>query len=184
MSARQGNLAWDDADYLRRGLTDARLATNGHAALVIPRALDRLLQEQPKPPLLVGWITLCALVLGRANLGVLILISSVVPFLLLLITVAKLARRSGGPWAGLIAVACVIASPRAFSFGGKVMVETLLSLWVLLALDLAGRLLSEPGRKLAMRLGLVTGLALLTKTTAVFLLAGAIAWFLWKTCAP
>ena len=32
-----------------------------------------------------------------------------------------------------------------------------------------------------MGLGLVTGLALLTKTTAVFLLAGAVAWFLWKT---
>ena len=67
VSARQGNLAWDDADYLRRGLTDARLATNGHAALVIPRALDRLLQEQPKPPLLVGWITLCALDRGQGE---------------------------------------------------------------------------------------------------------------------
>src|SRR5947209_5636404 len=79
VSNRQGNLAWDDADYLRRGLADARLATNGDAALVFPRALDRLLQEQPKPPLLVGWITLCALFLGRANLGVLILLSSVAP---------------------------------------------------------------------------------------------------------
>jgi hypothetical protein len=181
VAGRQVNLAWDDADYLRRGLTDARLAMNGHPAFVFPRALDRLLQEQPKPPLLVGWITLFALALGRANLGALILISSVVPFLLLLVTVSKLARRSSGPWAGLIAVACVIASPRAFSFGGKVMVETWLSLWVLLALALAGRLLSEPGRKLALRLGLVTGLALLTKTTAVFLLAGGIAWFLWRT---
>jgi hypothetical protein len=181
VSARQGNLAWDDADYLRRGLTNARLATNGDAALLIPRALDRLLQEQPKPPFLVGWITLCVLIVGRAHLGVLILFSSVVPFLLLLLTVAGLARRSGGAWAGLIAVAGVVASPRTFSFGGKVMVETFLSLWVLLALHLAGRLQSEPGRRLAMGLGLVTGLALLTKTTAVFLLAGAVAWFLWKT---
>ena len=88
---RQGNLAWDDADYLRRGLTDARLATNGHAALVIPMALDRLLQEQPKPPLLAGWITLWALIMGRSNLGALILLGSVVPFLLLLITVGELA---------------------------------------------------------------------------------------------
>jgi hypothetical protein len=181
VSARQGNLAWDDADYLRRGLTDARLAIDGHAAFVIPRALGRLFQEQPKPPLLVGWITLCALVLCRANLGALILLSSVVPFLLLLLAVAELARRSSGPWAGLIAVAGVIASPRAFSFGGKVMVETFLALWVLLALYLASRLLAEPGRKLAMGLGLVTGLALLTKTTAAFLLAGAIAWCLWRT---
>jgi 4-amino-4-deoxy-L-arabinose transferase-like glycosyltransferase len=100
--------------------------------------------------------------------------------LLLLIAVAELARRSDGPWAGLIAVIGVLASPRAFSFGGKVMVETFLSLWILLALALASRLLTEPGRKLAVGLGLVTGLALLTKTTAVFLLAGAIAWCLWR----
>ena len=147
MVARQGNLAWDDADYLRRGLSDAREARNGPASLIIPRALDRLLEERPKPPLLVGWITLCAgLCLGKANVGALIVLGSVVPFLVLLITVAELSRRAGGPWAGLIGVVGVLASPRALSFGGRVMVETFLSLWVLLAFTLASRLSSETGR--------------------------------------
>ena len=180
--ARQGNLAWDDADYLRRGLSDAREARNGPASLIIPRALDRLLEERPKPPLLVGWITLCALCLGKANVGALIVLGSVVPFLVLLITVAELSRRAGGPWAGLIGVVGVLASPRALSFGGRVMVETFLSLWVLLALTLASRLSSETGRarKLGAGLGMLTGLALLTKATAVLLLGGGIVWCLWR----
>ena len=38
-----------------------------------------------------------------------------------------------------------------------------------------------PGRMIGLRLGLLTGLALLTKSTAVFLLGGAITWFLWGT---
>ena len=180
--ARQGNLAWDDADYLRRGLSDAREATNGPASLIIPRALDRLLEERPKPPLLVGWITLCALCLGRDNVGALVVLGSVAPFLVLLMAVAELSRRAGGPWAGLIGVVGVVASPRALSFGGRVMVETFLSLWVLLALTLASRLLSETGRgrKLGAGLGMVTGLALLTKATAVLLLGGGIVWCLWR----
>ena len=36
---RHGNLAWDDADYLRRGLADARHATSGTTLAVIPRLL-------------------------------------------------------------------------------------------------------------------------------------------------
>ena len=65
---RRGNLAWDDADYLRRGLASARLAAADSAPQVISRALDRLIQEQPKPPFLVGWVMLGASIVGRANL--------------------------------------------------------------------------------------------------------------------
>ena len=111
--ARHGNLAWDDADYLRRGLADARHATSGTTLAVIPRLLARLIKEQPKPPLLVGWIALGALLTGRSHIDMLMVYSSVVPFLLLALGTVGLARRFHGPAAGLLALAFLLASPRA-----------------------------------------------------------------------
>ncbi|MGA9922647.1 MAG: glycosyltransferase family 39 protein [Isosphaeraceae bacterium] len=182
--ARHGNLAWDDADYLRRGLADARHATSGTTLAVIPRLLARLIKEQPKPPLLVGWIALGALLTGRSHIDMLMVYSSVVPFLLLALGTVGLARRFHGPAAGLLALAFLLASPRALSFGGKVMVETFLAFWVLLALGLASELAVWPRRTTGIALGLATGLALLTKLTAVLLLAGTSVSFLWWMFRP
>ena len=181
---RHGNLAWDDADYLRRGLADARHAISGTMLAVIPRLLDRLIHEQPKPPLLVGWIALVAVLTGRSHIDMLMVYSSVVPFSLLALGTVVLARRYHGPLAGLLALAFLLASPRALSFGGKVMVETFLAFWVLLALGLASGLAARPRRQTAIALGLATGLALLTKLTAVLLLAGASVPFLWWMLRP
>jgi hypothetical protein len=177
--AGRGNLGWDDADYLRRGLSDARLAVSGNPVLIIPRALDRLLQERPKPPFLVGWIEFGALLVGRSNLNTLIVLGSVAPFCFLVLAVVGLARQFHGHWSGLFALVVLIASPRTFSFGGKIMVETFLALWVLLALALASLLLKRPCRGVAVALGLVAALAFLTKLTAGLLLAGALVPFFW-----
>ncbi len=181
---RQGNLAWDDADYLRRGLADARYARAGHAWSVLPRLLDRLLLEQPKPPWLVGWIGMSVLAAGRSRIDVLIVLGSVLPFLLLAFCTVMLARRRSGPMAGLLALALLLASPRALSFGGKVMVETFLGCWTLLALMMAGEAADRPSRRRGLALGAATGLALLTKLTAVLLLAGALIPFLCWTLWP
>ncbi|MBV8488103.1 MAG: hypothetical protein JO161_07470, partial [Planctomycetaceae bacterium] len=81
--ARHGNLAWDDADYLRRGLADARLAERGGGPGVLLRMPELLLREQPKPPFLVGWIMLAVLAIGRSSIVLLILHGSVLPFGLL-----------------------------------------------------------------------------------------------------
>jgi hypothetical protein len=64
----------------------------------------------------------------------------------------------------------LIASPSSLSYGGKVMVETYLCLWVLLTYALTCRLLARPSRRLGMALGLVVGLAFLTKLTTVLFL--------------
>ncbi len=181
---RQGNLAWDDADYLRRGLADARSAVAGPKLFAVPRLLDRLIHERPKPPLLVGWIALGALLLGRSHIDLLMVCSSVVPFLLLALATISLARRYQGAVAGLLAIALLLASPRALSFGGKVMVETFLAFWVLLVLALASELAERPCRRTGIALGVATGLALLTKLTALLLLAGALVPFLWWTFQP
>jgi 4-amino-4-deoxy-L-arabinose transferase-like glycosyltransferase len=181
---RHGNLAWDDADYLRRGLADARHAISGTTPAVLPRLLDRLILERPKPPLLVGWIALGAILTGRSHIDMLIVYSSVVPFWLLAVGTISLASRCHGRAAGLLALVFLLASPRALSFGGKVMVETFLALWIMLALGLASRLAARPRRQTGIALGLATGLALLTKLTAALLLAGALVPFLWWMVRP
>jgi Dolichyl-phosphate-mannose-protein mannosyltransferase len=166
----RANLAWDDADYLRRGLTNARMAESAGGLWVVPVALDRLFLEAPKPPWLVAWIELGALVLGRHHLDLLILFSSIVPYAFLLMAVVVVGRKLGGIWAGLVALICLVSSRSSLSLGGKVMVETYLSFWVLLSFALAAFFVTRPSRRLAIALGAVIGLALLTKLTIVLFL--------------
>jgi len=168
--ARRGNLAWDDADYLRRGLTNLRVAESSGPLWIVPRAIGRLHLEQPKPPWLVAWIELGTLVLGRRNVDLLILHSSILPYGFLLIAVIKTGRWLGGVAGGLLALICLVSSPYSLAFGGKVMVETYLALWLLLTYALASLLLARPSRTCGIALGIVIGLALLTKlTVALFL---------------
>jgi hypothetical protein len=174
--SRKANLAWDDADYLRRGLTNARLAEQSGPLLVAPRAIDRLLLEQPKPPWLVAWIELGVHMIGRRNIDALILYSTVIPYALLMVAVTCIGRRLGGAWGGFVALLCLACSPLSLGFSGKVMVETYLALWVLLVYGLTAFYLTAPSRKKAAALGLVVGLALLTKLTIVLFLPGPLVY--------
>jgi 4-amino-4-deoxy-L-arabinose transferase-like glycosyltransferase len=170
--ARHGNLAWDDADYLRRGLTNARLAEAAGPLWVLPRAIDRLLLEQPKPPWLVGWIEFGVHLFGRKSIDRLILFSTVLPYAFLMAAVVFLGRRLRGAWGGFVALLCLAASPLSLEFGGKVMVETSLALWVLCIYGLTAFYLAAPTRGKAAALGLFVGLALLTKLTIALFLPG------------
>jgi hypothetical protein len=178
--ARRGNLGWDDADYLRRGLADARLAVAGGGPGMLLRVPERLLREQPKPPLLVGWIMLAVLAIGRSSIDLIMLHGSVLPFGLLIATVVILARRYHGAWGGLLALLLLLISPRMLAFGEKVMVETFLGLFVLLSLALGSAMFERPSRALGIALGSVVGLAFLTKLTAALLLGGGFGlWLFW-----
>ncbi len=178
--ARSGNLAWDDADYLRRGLADARLAVSGGGPGMLLRVPGRLLQEQPKPPFLVGWIMLAVLAIGRSSIDLIMLHGTVLPFGLLIVTVVVLASRYHGSWGGLLALLLLLISPRMLAFGEKVMVETFLGLFVLLSLAMASQMIERPSRALGIALGSVVGLAFLTKLTAGLLLGGALGlWLFW-----
>ena len=169
-ATRRGNLAWDDADYLRRGLANARESgvTGGLSGVL--RALELLLHEQPKPPWLVAWIQAGTLVFDRHRLGGLIVHAAVVPYACLLVAVAALGRRFQGARGSLAAVICLVASPASLAFGAKVMVETFLSLWIFLTYVLTCHLLAQPSRRRGAALGLSVGLALLTKLTTVLFL--------------
>jgi Dolichyl-phosphate-mannose-protein mannosyltransferase len=170
VSSRRANLTWDDADYLRRALTNTRVSTSAGGFGVVTRSLRCLLRERPKPPCLVAWIQMGTVAFDRQHLDALILFSSVLPYSILLATVVFLGRRLAGPWGGLGALTCLVASPLSLAFGGKVMVETVLSLWVLLIYALTCRLLVHPSRKLGMAIGILVGLAFLTKLTIVLFL--------------
>ncbi len=169
---RRGNLAWDDADYLRRGLANARLALEAGPLGALPQTIRGLLLEQPKPPWLVAWIEFSAHLTGRKNIDLLILFSSVVPYAFLMTAVIYFGRRLHGPWGGLVALFCLAASPLSLAFGGKVMVETSLALWVLCIYGLTAFYLAIPNRAKAVALGLAVGLALLSKLTIVLFLPG------------
>jgi Dolichyl-phosphate-mannose-protein mannosyltransferase len=170
--SRKGNLAWDDADYLRRGLSNARFAESAGPLLALHRAIDRLLMEQPKPPWFVAWIELGVHAIGRRNIDLLILFATVVPYALLMTAVTAFGRWLRGPWGGFLSLLCLAASPLSLAFGGKVMVETFLALWVLLVYGLAALYLTAPSRKIAAALGFAVALALLTKLTTVLFLPG------------
>ncbi len=163
------NLAWDDADYLRDGLRVAnsvRLdgpSRPGHA-------LTSLLRVQPKPPLLVGWIAAGGLIPALRTPSSLYLFASLIPFVILLLVVAAVASSRSGRRGGFFALLILAASPMALSFGAKVMVETFMGVWVLLAIWSMARLLDAPGRGRALALGVPLALACLTKMTAALLM--------------
>jgi 4-amino-4-deoxy-L-arabinose transferase-like glycosyltransferase len=81
-----------------------------------------------------------------------------------------LARHVAGERAGLIAAGLAAASPVLISADGAVMSETLLGLLVVLAALFAYRLSEQPSMKRAVVLGVVIGLAALTRGEAILLL--------------
>jgi len=179
--SRQGNLAWDDADYLRRGLANARTAESAGGLMVLIRGFECLLHEGPKPPWLVAWIQMGSIAFGRSNLNSLIIYASVVPYAFLLAAVIRIGRWQSGAWGGLLALVCLVSSPDSLSFGAQMMVETYLSLWVLLTYALAARLLVRPTRTCGLALGVMVGLALLTKLTIALFLSAPLVYVLWNT---
>ena len=166
----EGNLAWDDADYLRRGLRLAR-----HVQEDWTSACSGLLDERPKPPLYVAWIEASALIVGRDHLGTILLLATALPFGMVLFAAARLAVHRGGPRAGLLAVALIASSPMALGYGAKVMVETLLSLWLLAAVASASATVRRPEGWGPWLLGASIGLSAMTKATVVLFLPGLLA---------
>jgi hypothetical protein len=177
----EGGLTWDDAEYLTRGYDCVRYARSkpGNAGIQVARVGWTLLHQGFKPPLLVTWTVPWFYLLGPEHLSLVIWFASALPFALLLIAAARVAALTFGARAAPLAVLCVAASPLALEFGSKVMVETFLGLWILLALHEAARFLVRPTYSGASLLGLWAGLALLTKFTALVLLGGPVLYFLW-----
>ncbi len=169
---REGNLAWDDADYLRRGLVVAREALGGGLLIEVPAGLyDGFLREQPKPPLLVCWIALSRILTGpQTDLRPLIVLSSAIPFGVLALAVWGVARRHAGATASRLSLLALAASPLSLSYGAQVMTETTLSLAVLAVLYATARALVAPRPSTAAAVGIAIGLAMLAKLTIAMLL--------------
>ena len=169
VSSRHGNLAWDDSAYLWRGLANARVSSSTGLLMAVPIAFDRLLHEQPKPPWLIAWVQLGASIFGRGRLDAIILFSTVVPYAFLVAAVVCVGRSVAGVSGGLLSLILLASSPGSLAFGAKVMVETFLSLWVLLVYSVTCRLIERPSRRLGALLGIMTALAFLTKLTTILM---------------
>ena len=165
---REGNLAWDDADYLRRGLRIANRAADAGPT----RVIGDILHESPKPPMLVAWIAASTTLVGRTSISALIVAGSVLPYVLLLLAVALIARYHFGWQASIAAVLATLASPLSLSFGAKVMVETFLALGILLTLHFGVLILVRPSFRRGFALGAAIGMAMMTKLTVALLLPG------------
>ncbi|MDQ6820332.1 MAG: glycosyltransferase family 39 protein [Actinomycetota bacterium] len=91
------------------------------------------------------------------------------------VLIAVLGRRVASERAGTIAGAVAVVYPPFVTADGSIQSEPLYVLLLVIALLLAWRLASAPSLKVALALGAVVGLAALTRTEGVFLLA-LLAW--------
>ena len=87
-----------------------------------------------------------------------------------IVLVGLLGRRVGGDRVGLVAAALAAVYPLLIAADGALMSETLYGPLIALALLAAYRLRDEPGARRAVVLGLVIGLATLTRPEALLLL--------------
>src|SRR5581483_11954776 len=93
-----------------------------------------------------------------------------------IVVVGLVAHRLAGERAGLIAAALAAAYPVLISADGAVMSETLLGLLVALSMLAAYRLIDRPTWRAAALLGVVVGLAALTRGEAILLLVLLVPW--------
>jgi 4-amino-4-deoxy-L-arabinose transferase-like glycosyltransferase len=166
---RDGNLAWDDSDYLRRGLHNVG-AARAQGGFDLARLVGATLKDRPRPPLLIAWVEVGVLLFGKRHMLPLVVYSSVVPFGLLLLAVAAISRRLFGASASLLAILLLASSPMTLALGAKVMVETFMALWILAIFLAAAQHLERPTRLRALMLGTTLACALLTKLTVALLL--------------
>lgn len=97
--------------------------------------------------------------------------------------IGLLGRRVAGPRAGLVAAAIAACYPLLIAADGALMSETLYSLLIGLALIAAYRVRDDPGWRRAAVLGVVIGLAALTRAEGLLLLpllALPAAWRRWR----
>ena len=168
-----GNLTYDDSEYLSIGLETAHgTELNGRLKGIWKplRAIWYTIYIRPKPPLLHAWIAQCWLLFGDRSIMPVLVFSTVVPFGLLALGVVAVAWRLFGSRAALLSLVCLGASPLMLSIGSIVRVETFMSLWILLIFYSMAVLIDRPSSASALLLGTALAMALLTKLTITLLL--------------
>ncbi len=174
--ARLGGLAYDDANYLERGLYHARQIGHRPAWQWPIRLPYSLTFEGPKPPFFHGWLAATALVLGgKEHVELWVGFSVGVPWALLCLLVAWGIRSWSVSSVG-IALGALHGMPGLVALMPLAMVEVWLAVWVLAALLLLEWWFERPTPLRAGVFGVAVGLAFLTKLTAgMFLVPGLLA---------
>jgi hypothetical protein len=112
-------------------------------------------------------------VLGRWNPWRPTLLWARFPMLLLTLllgwVVYVYANRLGGPWGGLLCLACYVSTPAFLVFGPLVITDLPVTLFTLIALWQLGELWALPSRRNALLFGLALAAALLSKFTGLLL---------------
>lgn len=166
---REGNLGYDDSAYLGKAVTIARNALASDSpisALAHDLALIR-----PKPPLFTAWLALGAILLPTLPNPALLLWATVLPFLATSASIYAVCFRLAGSRAGLLALLAYGGCVCTMSLACQVMVETTLSLFVLLALYALTSLSLRPKLRVAAMAGMACGLGMMTKLSFAAFLA-------------
>lgn len=174
VASRDGNLAYDDSQYVRNGIRIAHAAIESRTPLHTLAA--GVLKSSPKPPLYTAWVAVGATFFPPLP-NVSLLIWSTVPlFVATLMAVYAVTRRIQGARAGVIALLAYGGSACAMSLACQLWVETMLSLFVLVSLYGLTMLSLQPRGWSTVVVGVASGLGMLTKLScAAFLAAPAMA---------
>lgn len=151
---------------------------------VVPRTLftGELLPTAAFPPLYPGYQAAWHLVVGRTPGPDAVRLAGLLPAAVTIALTAGLGRRVGGPRIGLVAAALVALHPGLIAADGSAMSESLTVPLALGAQLLALRLATTTGGRtrlaLALGLGAVLGLAVLTRQDLVLLAVVLVGWLL------
>lgn len=173
--ARLDRLAYDDANYLERGLYHARQIAHRPAWQWPVRLLYSLTFEGPKPPFFYGWLAASALLFGgNEHFEPWVAFAVGVPWGLLCLLLVSTVRtlRVSSAWVALLSLH---GMPGLVALMPLAMVEVWLAVWLLAALLALEGWLDRPSPLRASALGLSLGFAFLTKLTAGMFLAPALA---------
>jgi Dolichyl-phosphate-mannose-protein mannosyltransferase len=127
-------------------------------------------------------------VLGRWNPWRPTLLWARVPMLILTLLLGWIVylygTRLGGPWGGLLCLACYVATPAFLVFGPLVITDVPVTLFSLIALWQLGELWAQPSRRNALLFALALAAALLSKFTGILLLLVILALFIQTRFRP
>jgi hypothetical protein len=174
---REGDIAWDDAEYLYQSFEAAQMARDKgtwEPLRAIKYASQVYHEPHIKPTFLHAWIAQSWLLFGGRSIIPVLVFSTAVPTGLLAVGVIAVAWRLFGSRVALLSSLCLGISPMMLYLNAHVLVETFLSLWILLIFYYVSILIEQPNSITALLLGAAIAMAFLTKFTVPVLLLGAV----------
>ena len=162
---------WDDANYLYRGLYHANQISE-IGDLLFLRLPYSLFFESPKPPFLTGWISTWFLLFGKENFEIVIIFSTIIPYVLLSFLVYFVSSIIWTRTSGILSLLFFWSSPIGMKFSTLVLTEIWTSFWLLATLISLSAAIIKGKLYLYLICGFSLGLLMLSKHSFSIFLFG------------